>query len=193
MQPRHCCLQFCMRSTGFVPARNSIQHDDGWAPLEEDPVVRPCWKRLCSWGVALGFLCGILIGASAATVIVLRVMSGGSASPMPSPTGNGTFTGCQAKADVLVLLAQPAAFNTANDNCGRTCLGQSDCAAKCIADQTSVSVPCAVCYGNHIGCGTQHCTEPCFFGPSPGCTACVNANCRAPLWACVGIPTNLLP
>jgi hypothetical protein len=67
----------------------------------------------------------------------------------------------------------------------RNALG--DCIARCISDQTGLSLQCTGCYGSIAACSTAFCIEPCL-PPNSGSEECANCaleNC-IDINACTG-------
>jgi hypothetical protein len=73
------------------------------------------------------------------------------------------------------------------DSSGEARNALGDCIARCISDQTGLSVACTGCYGSIAACSTGCCLEPCLEDAgSEDCANCALDNC-IDINACTGL------
>jgi hypothetical protein len=147
-----------------------------------------------------GIFLGIIAGATALSMTACGDDSsdddgggggtGGSGTDVTCTPGAGGA--CQNEMDCPSVVNSAAKMATGL--CGQQCLGNADeagCTVMCIADATSMSAECSICYATLAGCARNNCLSECAAEPtSDPCTQCqIDSGCRAMFDTCSGLMT----
>jgi hypothetical protein len=130
-------------------------------------------------------------GPTAASVTVTTVTaSSTTTTTTTAASSTGGFGGCTNPQDEGVLATHvPATIDQDLYNCTVSQIGNPGGTAMCLVLKDGFSLQCAWCFADEGQCGAKLCLNQCVGGvPSPGCLACLAANCNAGFTSCSGIP-----
>jgi len=92
---------------------------------------------------------------------------------------------CTNEADLVLM--QPLNWDIEWNKCVPDCVTDAECSAKCFNENTGISDPCSLCYGELASCWISKCYSKCGNGGgTPECFACVEEACVPDFDACFG-------
>lgn len=79
--------------------------------------------------------------------------------------------------------------------CGKSTNGSVSGTTGCLKRHyPELSLECAECFGNFVGCARSHCWTQCWRNPDgASCESCSTSHCQPRLLSCTGIPEEQLP
>lgn len=102
-------------------------------------------------------------------------------------------TGCRTRDDQSLILAQRDHLHRVLDDCGKGCWGAGPCTSRCV-ERTGLSAECARCMGDVTTCTKAHCMRRCALDPDGvPCRSCSAEECGPAYYACVGLPSAMVP
>ena len=148
-------------------------------------------RRNSGWGsVIQAFLVGAAVGRLG-TLAVLYIGDSGAGHAVLPPgngTASGNSTGCEARADALIIIQEPAKVRAEQTWCGKHHFGLKEATSICLHERTALSLQCSLCFGGETLCGKTKCLSECVFGPSLKCSRCTCDHCGENLLRCVDCP-----
>ncbi len=130
--------------------------------------------------------------AFSAMLVSVFVVACGSSS---SGGGNSITSGDACDDDLASLAAMTDTIFGDSTACGISCIAAEDraaCSGECVVEETSISEPCGVCFGNLIDCILDECIAMCIDQASEECTTCIaESTCDPAFVACTGFSSNV--
>ena len=117
-------------------------------------------RRNSGWGsVILLLLVGAAVGCLG-TLAVLYIGDSGAGHAVLPPgngTASGNSTGCEARADALIIIQEPAKVRAEQTWCGKHHFGLKEATSICLHERTALSLQCSLCFGGETLCGKTKC------------------------------------